>query len=241
MPVEMVAPAGRAPDTDFALMQELMRSYQTTLHLARHPLREFSYVHMARKVVGVGSVGTRAWIILLRGRDDGDLLLLQAKQAEQSVLERFLPPSEFVEHGQRVVMGQRHMQAASDIFLGWQRVKGYDDVERDFYLRQLHDWKGSVDVEVMEPPGANSMPNCAAARLRGRTPARAIASPSRPTSAAATGSIARSPSSPPTTPTRTIVITRRSPKRSRRAVSRRPSRCERDGCPDGGSGTWHGW
>ncbi|HVL62877.1 MAG TPA: DUF2252 family protein, partial [Microbacterium sp.] len=86
MPVEMVAPAGRAPDTDLALMQELMRSYQTTLQLPRHPLREFSYVHMARKVVGVGSVGTRAWIILLRGRDDSDLLLLQAKQAEQSVL-----------------------------------------------------------------------------------------------------------------------------------------------------------
>ena len=168
MPVEMVAPAGREPDTDFALMQELMRSYQTTLQLPRHPLREFSYVHMARKVVGVGSVGTRAWIILLRGRDDDDLLLLQAKQAEQSVLERFLPASEFVEHGQRVVMGQRHMQAASDIFLGWQRVKGYDDVERDFYLRQLHDWKGSVDVEIMEPPGAKLY-----AQLCGGTLARA--------------------------------------------------------------------
>lgn len=168
MPVEMVAPAGRAPDTDLALMQELMRSYQATLQLPKHPLREFSYVHMARKVVGVGSVGTRAWIILLRGRDDGDLLLLQAKQAEQSVLERFLPPSEFPEHGQRVVMGQRHMQAASDIFLGWQRVKGYDDIERDFYLRQLHDWKGSVDVEVMEPPGAKLY-----AQLCGGTLARA--------------------------------------------------------------------
>lgn len=168
MPVEMVAPVGREPDTDLALMQELMRSYQTTLRLPRHPLREFSYVHMARKVVGVGSVGTRAWIILLRGRDDSDLLLLQAKQAEQSVLERFLPTSEFPEHGQRVVMGQRQMQAASDIFLGWQRVKGYDDVERDFYLRQLHDWKGSVDVEVMEPPGAKLY-----AQLCGGTLARA--------------------------------------------------------------------
>ncbi|GAA1799315.1 DUF2252 domain-containing protein [Agromyces neolithicus] len=154
MPVEMIAPAGHAPEDDRALMQELIRSYQSTLRLPRHPLREFSYVHMARKVVGVGSVGTRAWIVLMRGRDDGDLLLLQAKQAEQSVLERFLPPSEFAEHGQRVVMGQRLMQAASDIFLGWQRVTGYDGVDRDFYLRQLHDWKGSADVEIMEPAGA---------------------------------------------------------------------------------------
>ena len=151
-------------------MQELLRSYQKTLRLPRHPLREFSYVHMARKVVGVGSVGTRAWIILLRGRDDGDLLLLQAKQAEQSVLERFLPPSEFAEHGQRVVIGQRHMQAASDIFLGWQRVKGFDDVERDFYVRQLHDWKGSADVEIMEPAGAKLY-----AALCGGTLARAHA------------------------------------------------------------------
>ena len=84
-------------------------------------MAEFRYVHMARKVVGVGSVGTRAWIVLLRGRDDDDPLLLQAKQAEASVLERFLPPSEYDHHGERVVRGQRLMQAASDLFLGWQR------------------------------------------------------------------------------------------------------------------------
>jgi len=85
----------------------------------------------------------------MRGRDNDDPLLLQAKQAESSVLERFLPPSEYENHGERVVRGQRIMQAASDIFLGWQRVEGFDSVHRDFYLRQLTDWKGSVDVDAM--------------------------------------------------------------------------------------------
>ena len=103
-------------------MREVLASYQSTLQQQNHPMREFSYVHMARKVVGVGSVGTRAWIVLVRGRDDADPLLLQAKQAEASVLERFLPPSEYDNHGERVVRGQRLMQAASDIFLGWQRA-----------------------------------------------------------------------------------------------------------------------
>ena len=100
---------------------------------------------MARKVVGVGSVGTRAWIVLLTGRDDADPLFLQAKEAQESVLERFLRPSEYENSGERVVRGQRIMQASSDIFLGWQRVEGIDGIERDFYLRQLHDWKGSLD------------------------------------------------------------------------------------------------
>ena len=154
VPLEDLRPAGHSHADDEAAMRALLESYQATLPGTRHPLAEFSYVHMARKVVGVGSVGTRAWIVLLRGRDDGDPLLLQAKQAEASVLERFLPPSEYRQHGERVVRGQRLMQAASDLFLGWQRVTGDDGIERDFHLRQLHDWKGSLDMEVMLPPGA---------------------------------------------------------------------------------------
>ena len=151
-------------------MREVLASYQTTLQQQNHPMREFSYVHLARKVVGVGSVGTRAWIVLLRGRDDADPLLLQAKQAEASVLERFLPASEYDNHGERVVRGQRLMQAASDIFLGWHRQAGFDGVDRDFYIRQLHDWKGSADVDAMVPAGGRVY-----ARVCGETLARAHA------------------------------------------------------------------
>lgn len=151
-------------------MQRMLREYRSTLPLERHPIEEFRYVHLARKVVGVGSVGTRAWIVLLRGRDDADPLFLQAKQAEASVLERFLAPSPYDNHGERVVRGQRLMQAASDVFLGWQRFLGPDGVERDFYLRQLNDWKGSADVEVMLPRGAELY-----ARACGETLARAHA------------------------------------------------------------------
>ena len=104
------------------------------------------------------------------GRDDSDPLLLQAKQAEASVLERFLPPSEYDNHGERVVRGQRLMQAASDIFLGWHRQAGFDGVDRDFYIRQLHDWKGAADVEAMVPSGARVY-----ARVCGETLARAHA------------------------------------------------------------------
>jgi uncharacterized protein (DUF2252 family) len=168
VPVEDLAPFGYDPKADEHAMGELLRSYRTTLVRAKHPLQEFSYVHMARKVVGVGSVGTRAWIVLLRGRDDDDPLLLQAKEAQASVLERFLAPSEYAEHGERVVRGQRMMQAASDLFLGWQRVTDREGNHRDFYLRQLHDWKGAADVEVMKPSGAKLY-----ARLCGETLARA--------------------------------------------------------------------
>ncbi|MEI5585583.1 MULTISPECIES: DUF2252 domain-containing protein [unclassified Agromyces] len=151
-------------------MQGMLQEYRSTLPLERHPIEEFRYVHLARKVVGVGSVGTRAWIVLLRGRDDADPLILQAKQAEASVLERFLPPSRYANHGERVVRGQRLMQAASDVFLGWQRILAPDGVERDFYLRQLNDWKGSADVEVILPRGAELY-----ARACGETLARAHA------------------------------------------------------------------
>ena len=170
VPLEDLRPAARTHEEDAEAMQSILRSYRTTLPGSRHPPSEFSYMHMARKVVGVGSVGTRAWIVLMRGRNDDDPLLLQAKQAEASVLERFLAPSEYAEHGERVVRGQRLMQAASDIFLGWQRVTGFDGVERDFYVRQLHDWKGSADLEVIEPSGMEFY-----ARACGETLARAHA------------------------------------------------------------------
>lgn len=170
VPVEDLVPEGRDPGADVAAMQALLGEYRASLPRGRHPFAEFQYVHMARKVVGVGSVGTRAWVVLFRGRDDRDPLLLQAKQAEASVLERFLPPSSYDHHGERVVRGQRLMQAASDLFLGWQRFTGPDGVQRDFYLRQLHDWKGSADIEVMVPKGALFY-----ARACGETLARAHA------------------------------------------------------------------
>ncbi|KQW06551.1 hypothetical protein ASC66_08785 [Leifsonia sp. Root4] len=153
VPVGELAPEGRTRDQEVEQMRELISAYMETLNNPHHPAHEYEYVHMARKVVGVGSVGTRAWILLLRGRNDEDLLLLQAKEAQRSVLERFLPASEYDHQGERVVRGQRMMQAASDIFLGWQRVEGLDGENRDFYVRQMHDWKGSADIESMNPTG----------------------------------------------------------------------------------------
>ncbi|HEY5860127.1 MAG TPA: DUF2252 domain-containing protein, partial [Actinomycetota bacterium] len=170
VPIEQLDPIGRTREQEEDWMREVLASYQSTLQQQNHPMREFTYVHLARKVVGVGSVGTRAWIVLVRGRDDADPLLLQAKQAEASVLERFLPASEYDNHGERVVRGQRLMQAASDIFLGWHRQAGFDGVDRDFYIRQLHDWKGSADVDTMNTKVATLY-----ARVCGETLARAHA------------------------------------------------------------------
>jgi uncharacterized protein (DUF2252 family) len=136
-------------------LRELIRSYRSTLvHDRRVLLEEFRLTDFARKVVGVGSVGTRAWIALLLGRDGDDPLFLQMKEAQPSVLEEFLGTSDFKNHGERVVAGQRLMQASSDIFLGWIHVDaGLDGQPRDFYGRQLRDWKGSAEVEQMEPEG----------------------------------------------------------------------------------------
>jgi uncharacterized protein (DUF2252 family) len=135
-----------------AFLHGVLRSYRRTLPGDRRRLLErYRYVHAARKVVGVGSVGTRAFIMLLVGRDDDDPLFLQFKEAEASVLEPFLGKSDFANHGQRVVEGQRLTQAASDIMLGYIRAEGVDDVKRDFYVRQLWDAKGSALVDVMEP------------------------------------------------------------------------------------------
>jgi hypothetical protein len=128
----------------------LIREYgETLLPERRFLLEQFRVVDIARKVVGVGSVGTRSWIVLLIGRDDQDPLFLQAKEAQPSVLAEFTGAAPSANEGERVVNGQRLMQAASDIFLGWHRVTDLDGATRDFYVRQLRDWKGSADVEIM--------------------------------------------------------------------------------------------
>jgi uncharacterized protein (DUF2252 family) len=130
----------------------MIRTYRETLpYDRRNLLEQYRYVHAARKVVGVGSVGARAWILLLVGRDHDDPLFLQFKEAQPSVLEPFLGESAFDQHGRRVVEGQRLMQAASDILLGWERVTTIDGQVKDFYVRQLWDAKGSADVELMTP------------------------------------------------------------------------------------------
>lgn len=132
-------------------IRSILRSYRRTLPRDRRGLLErFRYAHAARKVVGVGSVGTRAWIVLLLGAGDHDPLFLQFKEAQASVLEPFLGAGEFRNHGQRVVEGQRLMQSASDILLGWLRVSGFDGEDRDFYIRQLWDQKGSVVIETLD-------------------------------------------------------------------------------------------
>jgi uncharacterized protein (DUF2252 family) len=152
-------------------MHDLLHSYSHTLQSdRRHLLDQFRFVSIARKVVGVGSVGTRAWVLLLVGSDGNDPLLLQAKEAQESVLARFVGKSRYTNQGERVVAGQHLMQASSDIFLGWDQVQGIDGVQRDFYIRQLRDWKGSVDTDVMIPPAM-----AVYARLCGWTLARAHA------------------------------------------------------------------
>ena len=127
-------------------------------------------MHAARKVVGVGSVGARTWILLFVGRDDADPLFLQFKEAQASVLEPFLGRSQYAQHGQRVVEGQRMMQAAADIMLGWERIITIDGEQRDFYIRQLWDSKGSAEVELMDPSGLEAY-----GRVCGWTLARAHA------------------------------------------------------------------
>ena len=137
------------------VIHELFREYRETLQSdRRHLLEEFRMVDLARKVVGVGSVGTRCWIVLLLGRDGDDPLFLQIKEAQASVLEPYLGKSEYENHGERVVAGQQLMQATSDIFLGWLHSKEtLDGAERDFFVRQLWDWKTSVDLDTILPEG----------------------------------------------------------------------------------------
>jgi uncharacterized protein (DUF2252 family) len=153
VPVEELFP-GEVGESLYTQMAELLGAYRTTLVSDRkHLFDQYRFVHMARKVVGVGSVGTRAWILLFEGLDGGDPLFLQAKEAQSSVLEQYAGVSEYTNHGERVVAGQRLMQASSDIFLGWQRTNGIDGVDRDYYLRQLRDWKASAEVEGSVPAG----------------------------------------------------------------------------------------
>jgi uncharacterized protein (DUF2252 family) len=151
VPIEELLPPGERIVLE-NLVRTVIRAYRRTLPSdRRHLLERFHYADAARKVVGVGSVGTRAWIVLMLGHDDDDPLFLQFKEAQASVLEPYLGKSTFDQHGQRVVEGQRLMQSASDIMLGWLRTEDVDGVARDFYIRQLWDGKGSAIVEAMEP------------------------------------------------------------------------------------------
>ncbi|MEU9339032.1 DUF2252 domain-containing protein [Streptomyces sp. NPDC048290] len=152
-------------------LRGLLGSYARTLPAERrHLLRHYRLVDMARKVVGVGSVGTRCWVLLLLGRDDDDPLLLQAKEAGPSVLAEHTAGEGYDNEGHRVVTGQRLIQTTSDIFLGWTHVIGLDDRPRDFYVRQLWDWKGIARPETMDPPMLTLF-----ARLCGASLARAHA------------------------------------------------------------------
>ena len=130
----------------------LFDAYRESLEASRRELAvRFRFAGLARKVVGVGSVGTRAWVVLLLGRDDGDPLLMQVKEAQPSVLEPYLDSRGYANAAERVVEGQRLMQSSSDILLGWLHCVGPDGHEGDYYVRQLHDWKGSVTPEAMTP------------------------------------------------------------------------------------------
>ncbi|MCX4868693.1 MULTISPECIES: DUF2252 domain-containing protein [Streptomyces] len=157
-PPLLVPAADLLPEGERGTTQEQLRTlvshYGRSLPSDRRTLlSDFRFVDMARKVVGVGSVGTRCWVILMLGRDGGDPLLLQAKEAGTSVLAPHAGAGPYRNQGERVVSGQRLMQAASDIFLGWERVDGIDGRRRDFYVRQLRDWKGIVEPEDMVPSG----------------------------------------------------------------------------------------
>jgi uncharacterized protein (DUF2252 family) len=155
VPVDELIPTEGDRASLETLLIELIGKYRRTLETdRRYLLDQFEFADMARKVVGVGSVGTRCWIVLMLGRDTADPLFLQVKEAEASVLSRFVGASKYANQGQRVVAGQRLMQASSDIFLGWQRNEvGMDGKPHDFYMRQLRDWKFSLDIEDLIPRG----------------------------------------------------------------------------------------
>jgi uncharacterized protein (DUF2252 family) len=172
VPIDELIPGQTDRKALVSQLTDLVARYRRTLETdRRYLLEQFEFADMARKVVGVGSVGTRCWIVLMLGRDESDPLFLQVKEAEASVLSRFVGASRFANQGQRVVAGQRLMQASSDIFLGWQRIDaGLDGQPRDFYVRQLRDWKLSLDIETMVPRGMRMY-----GRLCGWTLARAHA------------------------------------------------------------------
>lgn len=150
VPLDELVPAVQLPGLHDRI-RAILSDYRETLSRdRRHLLDSYRFVDAAVKVVGVGSVGTRCWMVLMTGRDSGDPLFLQIKEAQQSVLEPYLGASQFANHGERVVEGQRITQSAGDIFLGWVRAEGIDGVKRDSYVRQLWDWKGSADVDTMD-------------------------------------------------------------------------------------------
>ncbi|MFC8825989.1 DUF2252 domain-containing protein [Streptomyces sp. NPDC057137] len=162
---------GGQHETFVTELHKLVDRYGRSLSTERRQLlRQYRVVDIARKVVGVGSVGTRCWILLLLGKDDTDPLILQAKEADHSVLAEHVGASEYNNQGQRVVAGQRLMQAVGDVFLGWDRVRGLDGRQRDFYVRQLHDWKGILEPQEMIPNGMRVF-----AEMCGATLARAHA------------------------------------------------------------------
>ncbi len=150
-PLEEIVPEDAIGEM-YAQLQHRLASFRSTM--APHHrvlLDKFEFVRMARKVVGVGSVGTQAWVLLLRGKGDDDPLLLQAKEAQRSVLADYVEGPQYANEGERVVFGQRLTQAVSDVFLGWDSGPGYDGTVRDFYLRQLRDAKGSILIEALGP------------------------------------------------------------------------------------------
>ncbi len=150
-PIEEIFAGMELEEIENWLRRELRNYRQTLQSDRRHLLEEFQLVQVARKVVGVGSVGTRAWIALMLGRDQSDPLFLQIKEAQASVLQGLVGSNPHKTNGERVVHGQHLMQSESDIFLGWTTTIGIDGVARDYYFRQLHDWKGSATVETMRP------------------------------------------------------------------------------------------
>jgi uncharacterized protein (DUF2252 family) len=170
VPIEEVFADVQA-DAIYEQIRGVLGKYRRSLQSdRRHLLEQFTLVQVARKVVGVGSVGTRAWIVLMDAADGVEPLFLQAKEAQPSVLAEYCGRSQYNNQGERVVAGQHLMQAQSDIFLGWTRVTGPDGIDRDFYVRQLRDWKFSMPIEQMIPAGMTAY-----ARLCGWTLARAHA------------------------------------------------------------------
>jgi uncharacterized protein (DUF2252 family) len=170
VPGEELLPDGEGRGIE-ELLADVLVAYRDTLPADRqHLLDRYRFRQIARKVVGVGSVGTRAWVVLLTGDGDDDPLFLQAKEAQASVLEPYVGASRFRSHGRRVVEGQRLMQAASDIFLGWCPAVGLDGEQRHFYVRQLWDWKRSAEIERLNLVGFQVY-----ARICGWTLARAHA------------------------------------------------------------------
>ena len=165
VPIEDLVVPGSGWEDPRPLIKKLLSRYRRTLGRQGHPLEEFRYVHAACKVVGIGSVGTRRYLLLLMGRDQNDPLFLQVKEAQASVLERVAGRTTYPHHGQRVVVGQRLMQGATDIFLGWQRIQGLDGVSRDYYVRQFHDWKGGATVENLQVTSATFYARICAATL----------------------------------------------------------------------------